>query len=97
LWRPLDARNEFIAMEAIMEIENLEVVRLELKYCERCGGLWLRTWGTEGVYCPACAVEVLDLPIGGRRRKLRLLVNDRVDLKSQLEDWSGFCGEGGNA
>jgi hypothetical protein len=42
-------------------------------------------------------VEVLDLPIGGRRRKLRLLVNDRVDLKSQHEDWSGFCGEGGNA
>jgi hypothetical protein len=40
---------------------------------------------------------VLDLPIGGRRRKLRLLVNDRVDLKSQFEDWSGFCGEGGNA
>jgi hypothetical protein len=84
-------------MEAIMEIADLEVVRLELKYCERCGGLWLRTWGTEDVYCPACAVEVLDLPIGGRRRKLRLLVNDRVDLKSQLEDWSGFCSEGGNA
>jgi hypothetical protein len=80
-----------------MEIEGLEIVRLELKYCERCGGLWLRTWGTQDVYCPACAVEVLDLPIGGRRRKLRLLVNDRVDLKSQHEDWSGFCGEGGNA
>jgi hypothetical protein len=97
LWRPLDARNKFIALEAIMEIEGLEIVRLELKYCERCGGLWLRTWGTQDVYCPACAVEVLDLPIGGRRRKLRLLVNDRVDLKSQHEDWSGFCGEGGNA
>jgi hypothetical protein len=97
LWRQLDARNEFIAMEAIMEIEGLEIVRLELKYCERCGGLWMRTWGTEDVYCPSCAVEVLDLPIGGRRRKLRLLVNYRVDLKSQLEDWSGFCGEGGNA
>jgi hypothetical protein len=97
LWRQLDARNEFIAMEAIMEIEGLEIVRLELKYCERCGGLWMRTWGTEDVYCPSCAVEVLDLPIGGRRRKLRLLTNDRVDLKSQMEDWSGFCGEGGNA
>jgi hypothetical protein len=80
-----------------MEIADLEVVRLELKYCERCGGLWLRTWGTEDVYCPSCATEVLDLPIGGRRRKLRLLTNDRVDLKSQFEDWSGFCGEGGNA
>ena len=80
-----------------MEIEGLEIVRLELKYCERCGGLWMRTWGTEDVYCPSCATEVLDLPIGGRRRKLRLLVNDRVDLKSQGEDWSAVCGEGGNA
>jgi hypothetical protein len=91
------SNNQFIATEAIMEIENLEIVRLELKYCERCGGLWMRTKGTEDVYCPACAVEVLDLPTGGRRRKLRLLADDRIDLKSQGEDWSAVCGEGGNA
>ena len=36
-----------------MEIEGLEIVRLELKYCERCGGLWMRIWGTEDVYCPS--------------------------------------------
>jgi hypothetical protein len=27
-----------------MEFEALEIVRMELKYCERCGGLWMRTW-----------------------------------------------------
>ncbi len=80
-----------------MEIEGLEIVRLELKYCERCGGLWMRTWGTEDVYCPACAVEMSGLPFGRKGRRLQLPVNDRVDLKSQSEDWSVVCGEGGNA
>jgi hypothetical protein len=80
-----------------MEIEGLEIVRLELKYCERCGGLWMRTWGSEDVYCPSCAPQMLDLPIGRKQRKPRLPVNDRIELKSQCEDWSAVCGEGGNA
>ncbi|HXR18103.1 MAG TPA: hypothetical protein VN777_18055 [Terriglobales bacterium] len=78
-----------------MEFGGLEIVRLELKYCERCGGLWMRTQGTEDVYCPSCAVEMLDLP--ARKRRPQLLVSDRVDIKSQDEDWSVICGEGGNA
>jgi hypothetical protein len=79
-----------------MQIEGLEIVRLELKYCERCGGLWMRTWGTDDVYCPSCAGEMLDLPIGRKGRKPRLPVNDRVDLKSQCEEWPVY-GDGGNA
>jgi hypothetical protein len=78
-----------------MEFGSLEIVRLELKYCERCGGLWMRTQGTEDVYCPSCAVEMLDLP--PRKSRPHLLVSDRVDIKSQGEDWSMICGEGGNA
>jgi len=80
-----------------MEIEGLEIVRMELKYCERCGGLWMRTQGTEDVYCPICALEMLDLPARRRRRKPHLLVNDRIEIKSQCEEWSVVCGEGGNA
>jgi len=80
-----------------MEIEALEIVRLELKYCERCGGLWIRTRGTEDVYCPTCALEMLDLPIARKRSKPHLPVNDRVDLKSESEDWSAVYGEWGNA
>ena len=41
-----------------MEIEGMEIVRMELKYCE-----------TEDVYCPECAVEMSDLPEGRRRTK----------------------------
>ena len=78
-----------------MEQEGLEIIRLELKYCERCGGLWMRTRGTEDVYCPPCAVEMLDLPSVRRRRKPHLLVNDRVEIKSQCEEWFAVCGEGG--
>ena len=31
---------------------------LELKYCERCGGLWLRPCGAAVVYCRACTVAL---------------------------------------
>lgn len=39
-------------------MENIEEygIQMELKYCERCGGLWLRFRGSELVYCPACSV-----------------------------------------
>ena len=35
---------------------------LELKYCERCGGLWLRPVGGGQVYCVACARAMGELP-----------------------------------
>ena len=44
-----------------MEIGDPEIVQLELKYCERCGGLWLRLRGAPDVYCTACAEEMLEL------------------------------------
>jgi hypothetical protein len=94
--RNLKPDNKFVT-EAIMEIEGLEIVRVELKYCERCGGLWLRIWGTEDVYCPPCTEEMLDLPISRKGRKPRLPVNDQVDPEGEYEDWSGVYGEGGNA
>lgn len=34
----------------------------ELKYCERCGALWVRPVDVEQVYCAACEREVDDLP-----------------------------------
>jgi Zn-finger nucleic acid-binding protein len=29
-------------------------ILIELKYCERCGGLWLRPQGADTVYCGGC-------------------------------------------
>ena len=33
-------------------------LRLELKYCERCGELWLRGAGGESVFCSRCGAQL---------------------------------------
>lgn len=57
-----------------MEVEQ-GIVELELKYCERCGGLWLRVRGKDDVYCTACAAQIAELsesmPKYGRRKSVR--------------------------
>ncbi len=65
-------------MNFISKIEG-EEIQIELKYCERCGGLWLRPQGTNGVYCASCRVWLAAMPDPGeapprktRRRKARL-------------------------
>ena len=35
---------------------------LELKYCERCGGLWLRPVGGQQICCAACGRAMAELP-----------------------------------
>jgi len=37
-------------------------IHVELKYCERCGGLWLRPEGTDGVYCSGCRSCMAAMP-----------------------------------
>jgi Zn-finger nucleic acid-binding protein len=34
----------------------------ELKYCERCGGLWLRPAGGEQIYCVGCGRAMAEMP-----------------------------------
>jgi hypothetical protein len=80
-----------------MEMKGLEIVRLELKYCERCGGLWMRTSGTQDAYCPPCTLQMSDLPAVRRKKRPHLPASDRVAIKGQREEWSVVCGEGGNA
>lgn len=45
--------------------QKSEEVRVELKYCERCGGLWLRARGSEGVHCASCLVRLAARPDTG--------------------------------
>ncbi|HLH09176.1 MAG TPA: hypothetical protein VKW78_18205 [Terriglobales bacterium] len=42
--------------------------RVELKYCERCGGLWLRPVLSRNVYCHGCEQQMRDLPFAGYRK-----------------------------
>ena len=64
-------------MNFMSRMEGQET-QLELKYCERCGGLWLRPKGTDGVHCMSCHVLLGARPDPGeapagkvRRRKRR--------------------------
>lgn len=42
-------------------MQDSQIVRMELKYCECCGGLLLRPAGTETIYCAGCAAHVREL------------------------------------
>jgi hypothetical protein len=44
------------------EINPTNELKFELKYCERCGGLWLRPVGGGQVYCVACGCEMAKMP-----------------------------------
>ena len=40
------------------------VLQLELKYCEACGGLWLREAGSLEIYCERCAERMDEIALG---------------------------------
>ena len=68
-----------------MEPEEAEVLQLELKYCERCGGLWLRVRGTQGPYCSSCAAAISEgAVIRKSKRPPRLPVRDINGQHSNL-------------
>jgi Zn-finger nucleic acid-binding protein len=49
-------------MKAKAKASSTKEMKFELKYCERCGGLWLRPVGGEQIYCTACWREMAQLP-----------------------------------
>lgn len=46
-------------------------LHLQLKVCEGCGGLWLRTHGRTDVYCFSCEGKFRSLPRPTTRRRGR--------------------------
>jgi hypothetical protein len=48
-------------MQVIGRMQGEEIL-VELKYCERCGGLWLRPEGTKGVFCASCHATLAAMP-----------------------------------
>jgi Zn-finger nucleic acid-binding protein len=81
-------------MDYIGTMDGSEI-QVELKYCERCGGLWLRPQGTNGVYCGSCRACIAAMPNPGEapprkarsRRKTRARATDvqREDLQSSAQ------------
>ena len=61
--------------------------RVELKYCEHCGGLWVRESGAGVVYCDNCQPKVADLPIPKKRAgRVRLPVRPPIAVEDYLND-----------
>ena len=47
--------------------------RVELKYCEHCGGLWVREGGG-GVYCEKCRPKVAEMAVGKKKQAGKVLL-----------------------
>ena len=62
-------------------------VRMELKYCEHCGSLWMRVSGTVTVYCENCQPKVAELPSPDKKNPGRLqLPVGKTALVGRYED-----------
>ncbi len=54
----------------------MKYLKMDLKVCEGCGGLWIRNGREAGVYCRYCAVILAEFPAPrvkratGRRRRV---------------------------
>ena len=79
-------------------MESLEdlLVPMELKYCERCGGLWFRAKDAEEVYCPGCVPQMAEMP-KPKRKRVVVAVNSVDDIEGCIAELAAVCGEGGNA
>jgi hypothetical protein len=82
-----------------MEIYDVEVIELELKYCERCGGLWFRELDSEEVFCLRCVLQVESETPGLRRRRARSgrLGNRKTDGRGSVLELTAVCSERGHA
>ncbi len=46
-----------------MDVDEITIVLMDLKYCDRCGALFLRPQESEVLFCPSCEVEMVELPL----------------------------------
>jgi hypothetical protein len=75
------------------DLENAGV-QLELKYCERCGGLWLRPVGSDLIFCSACAKAMAGIAPVWPRGAAIAITRARKEARGGV---GAFWGEGGNA
>jgi Zn-finger nucleic acid-binding protein len=74
-------------------------VKFELKYCERCGGLWLRPAGGEQIYCTGCGREMAKFPAVSREARTSTPGGSgRMDDEFEIDEECGdICTMGGVA
>ncbi len=80
-----------------MERLEIEIIEVELKYCERCGGLWIRPCGSERVFCGSCAPKMAEMELPASRVIVQSAIDDDQSFEATLEQLAALCGGGGNA
>lgn len=83
-----------------MQTHDVEIFEVELKYCERCGGLWFREKGTTGVYCAECDPKMAEVAFGDGPRPTRVGVLSPASeekIPALLEAVLAWCGNGEEA
>lgn len=79
-------------------IELLSGIDVELKYCERCGGLWLRPVGGRQIYCPPCIPKMARVPFRGMKQTSQAYAETEGEsYEGTCTEILAFCPEGGNA
>jgi hypothetical protein len=77
-------------------------IGMELKYCEHCGGLWVRERGA-GVYCEKCQRAVAELPAPKKKAGRIILpvqphtMVEDYEFEIDVEEISDFEAVGGVA
>ena len=78
-----------------LDIERGDVEEVELKYCERCGGLWLRRKGCRQVYCWPCVPKMAEFAIAKKRPGTAgLPIARALDLQAVIDEASEWRREG---
>src|SRR5208337_2017542 len=72
-------------MNFIGRTEDSEI-QVELKYCERCGGLWLRPQGADGVYCDSCRVRLAAMRNPRRQRPAKRAAAKRARKERRFKE-----------
>ena len=63
-------------------IKTQQPQSMQLKYCERCGNLWLRRSGSHGTTCAPCSGAEAELA-NGTASFLRLWSRLRAEVQAQ--------------
>ena len=73
-----------------IQTEEGEGVLVELKYCERCGGLFVRTRGSQRAHCGGCRAQLeKECSPTTRRSKPRLPRGQDLNGQSQVPNQIG--------
>ena len=64
---------------------------MELKYCERCGALWLRQAGGQESYCAVCFAQMEDAPRAKKRKKHRRAAHRNRNRTRSLQGVAEDC------